>query len=412
MALIRALWYIFAVYPMNYLAERIDWIQESQTIGMAKAARALKAEGYDVINLSFGEPDFTTPHHIREAAKQAIDEGYTHYTPVAGYPELREAISQKFKRDNNLDFSPNQIVVSTGAKHSLMNVIMSTINPGDEVIIPTPFWVSYSEMVKLAQGIPVYVEAGVEQEYKITADQLKAAITPKSKMFLFSSPCNPSGSLYSKAELKAFADVLEAHPEILIVSDEIYEYINFVGEHESIAQFPALKDRVVVVNGVSKGFAMTGWRIGYIGAPLEIADACEKLQGQFTSGASSISQRATLEAVTAPLTEAYRMRDAFKDRRDKVLDWARQIPGWKVPTPQGAFYIFPEISTYFGKEAPSGTIQNATDLCMYILKEAHVSAVTGEAFGAPNCIRLSYAASETELRTAFTRIKEALEKLI
>lgn len=396
---------------MNYLAERVSWINESQTIAMAKAGRELKAKGFDVINLSFGEPDFDTPNHIRNAAKQAIDDGYTFYTPVAGYPELREAIVNKLKRDNDLDYSMNQVVVSTGAKHSIMNVIMAIINPGDEVIIPTPYWVSYSEMVKLVGGVPVFVDADVSSDFKITASQLEAAITPKTKAFLFSSPCNPTGTVYSKEELEVLKDVFVKHPEVVIISDEIYEFINFIGQHESIAQFEEIQDRTVVVNGVSKGFAMTGWRIGYIAAPLEIAQACEKLQGQFTSGASSISQRAALAALTAPLTTTHQMREAFHRRRDMVLGLINEIPGIVCNVPNGAFYLFPDVSAYFGKKYENGVIENANDLCLYILNSCFVSLVPGEAFGAPNCLRLSYAASDDTLKDALKRITEALKAL-
>lgn len=396
---------------MNYLAERISWINESQTIAMAKAGRELKSKGFDVINLSFGEPDFDTPSHIRNAAKQAIDDGYTFYTPVAGYPELREAVVNKLKRDNDLDYNMNQVVVSTGAKHSIMNVIMSIINPGEEVIIPTPYWVSYSEMVKLVEGIPVFVESDVTTDFKITPQQLEAAITPKTKAFLFSSPCNPTGTVYSKEELSALKDVFVKHPEIVIISDEIYEYINFIGSHESIAQFEGIQDRTVVVNGVSKGYAMTGWRIGYIAAPVEIAQACEKLQGQFTSGASSISQRAALTALNSSLTSCYEMRDAFHHRRDLVLGLLNEIPGMQCNVPDGAFYVFPDVSSYFGKKHDKGVINNSNDLCLHILNTCFVSLVPGEAFGAPNCLRISYAASEETLKDALKRIAEVLSAL-
>lgn len=378
---------------------------------MAKAGRELKAKGFDVINLSFGEPDFDTPNHIRNAAKQAIDDGYTFYTPVAGYPELREAVINKLKRDNDLDYSMNQVVVSTGAKHSIMNVILAIVNPGDEVIIPTPYWVSYSEMVKLVGGIPVFVDADVSTDFKITPAQLAAAIGPKTKAFLFSSPCNPTGTVYSKEELAGLKDVFVKHPEVVILSDEIYEYINFLGQHESIAQFEEIQDRTVIINGVSKGFAMTGWRIGYIAAPLEIAVACEKLQGQFTSGASSISQRAALAALTSELTATYQMREAFHRRRDLVLDLLKEIPGVICNVPDGAFYVFPDISAYFGKKHEKGSIENSNDLCLYILNTCFVSLVPGEAFGAPNCLRLSYAASDDTLKDALNRISEALKAL-
>ncbi len=396
---------------MNYLADRVSWINESQTIAMAKAGRELKAKGHDVINLSFGEPDFNTPLHIRNAAKQAIDDGYTFYTPVPGYPELREAVVNKLKRDNDLDYSMNQVVVSTGAKHSIMNVIMATVNPGEEVIIPTPYWVSYSEMVKLVGGVPVFVEGYADAAFKISPEQLEAAITPKTKAFLFSSPSNPTGMVYSREELAGFAEVFRRHPEIVIISDEIYEYINFNGAHQSIAQFEDLLDRVVVVNGVSKGFAMTGWRIGYIAAPLEIAAACEKLQGQFTSGPCSIAQRASITALTAPLTSAIEMKEAFHRRRDLVLELLLEIPEWKCSTPEGAFYVFPDISACFGKKHSGGEIRTSNDLCLYILNTCFVSLVPGEAFGAPNCLRLSYAANDEVLREAIRRIAEAIKAL-
>jgi aspartate aminotransferase len=378
---------------------------------MAKAGRELKSRGFDVINLSFGEPDFQTPNHIKIGAKQAIDDGYTFYTPVPGYPELRDAIVNKLKRDNDLDYTIQQVVVSSGAKHSLMNVVMALVNPGDEVIIPTPYWVSYSEMVKLVKGSPVYVPAGVETDFKITPRQLEEAITPQTKLFMFSSPCNPTGAFYSGEELAALVEVFERHPQVIIVSDEIYEYINFVGKHESIARFESVHDRVVLVNGVSKGFAMTGWRIGYIAAHPAIAEACEKLQGQFTSGPCSIAQRAALTALTSELTPAYEMREAFHRRRDLVLDLVKDIPGFKVNVPDGAFYIFPDISYYFGKSCEGQTISTATDLCLFLLNRAHVSLVPGEAFGEPKCLRLSYAASDETLTEAIRRIKEALAQL-
>lgn len=402
---------LYSQTRMNYLADRVSWINESQTIAMAKAGRELKAKGFDVINLSFGEPDFNTPTHISNAAKQAIDDGYTFYTPVPGYPELREAVVNKLKRDNDLDYSMNQVVVSTGAKHSIMNVVMAVVNPGEEVIIPTPYWVSYSEMIKLVQGVPVFIHADVSVDFKITPSQLEAAITPKTKAFLFSSPCNPTGTVYTKEELRALADVFVRHPGIVIISDEIYEYINFKGPHESIAQFEELQNRVVVVNGVSKGFAMTGWRIGYIAAPKEIAEACEKLQGQFTSGACSIAQRAALAALNSPLTSTYEMREAFRRRRELVLDLIGKIPGIRINVPDGAFYVFPDVSSFFGKSHPGGTIHNANDLCLYILNTCYVALVPGEAFGNPDYLRLSYAASDDMLVEAINRIEKALNAL-
>ncbi|MBP7262191.1 MAG: pyridoxal phosphate-dependent aminotransferase [Bacteroidia bacterium] len=396
---------------MQHPAERLNRIQESQTIGMAKLARALAAEGKDVINLSFGEPDFQTPQHIKDAAKKAIDDGFTFYTPVPGYPELRKAISEKFKNDNHLNYPFDQIVVSTGAKHAIMNTVLALINPGDEVIIPTPYWVSYSEMVKLAEGVPVFVHTTVENDFKPSVEQIKAAITPRTRLFMFSSPCNPTGSVFSKEELKAMADLFAQYPEIYIIADEIYEHITFEGKHESIAQFPEIFERVITVNGVSKGFAMTGWRIGYIGAAKWIAEACEKIQGQFTSGTCSIAQRAALAAITNDLKPTFDMREQFRKRRDLVLELMKEIPGFKLNKPTGAFYVFPDVSYYFGKSFEGKIISDAQDLCMFLLNHAHVSLVTGEAFGNGNYIRFSYAASEENLRKALSRIKQALSEL-
>lgn len=396
---------------MNYLADRINRLSESQTIQMAKLSRELKAKGEDIIDLSLGEPDFPTPQFIIDAAKVAMDEGYTKYTPVAGYLELRQAISAKFKRDNNLDYLPEQIVVSTGAKHAIINVVLSLVNPGEEVIIPTPYWVSYSEMVRLAQGNVVFVPSTIDTDFKITAAQLEAAITPNTKLLMFSSPCNPTGSFYSKDELKAFADVLVKYPHVHIISDEIYEHINFTGKHESIAQFPEIKNQVITVNGVSKGFSMTGWRIGYIGASLEIAKACDKMQSQFTSGTNSIAQRAAMAALNGSLEPTFEMVKAFKKRRDLVLGLLKEIPLLKTNTPSGAFYVFPDVSAYFGKAFNGNVIKDADDLCMYLIHEAKVSIVTGKAFGDDNCVRFSYATSEDILTKAIQRIKEALAKL-
>lgn len=393
------------------IANRVNSFAESQTLGMAKLGRELAAQGHKVISLSLGEPDFDTPEHIKEAAKTAIDENYTHYTPVAGYAELREAICTKLLRDNNLHYTPNQIVVSTGAKQSLMNVVLSVINPGDEVVIPAPYWVSYSSMVEFAGAKPILVLAGIEQDFKVTPEQLEAHITPKTKLMMFSSPCNPSGSIYSKAELQAIAQMLEKYPQIYIISDEIYEQINYIGKHESIAQFENLRDRVIVINGVSKGYAMTGWRLGYIAAPLPVAAACEKIQGQFTSGTSSISQRAAIAALAQSLAPTHAMRDTFKKRRDLVLDMMKNIDGFKCNVPPGAFYVFPDVSSYFGKTDGKQTISDAMDLSMYILEHAHVTTVTGEAFGSPDNLRLSYAASEADLTEAFTRIEKVLKQL-
>jgi aspartate aminotransferase len=396
---------------MSKLSDRINNLAESQTLAMAKKSRELQAQGKDIISLSIGEPDFNTPDFIKDAAKKAIDDNITRYTPVSGILELRKAISQKFKRDNNLDYSFDQVVVSTGAKQSIANVILSMVNPGEEVIVPIPYWVSYIETIKLAEGIPVTIPTSIESNFKITPEQLKKAITPKSKMIVFSTPCNPSGSVYNKEELKALAEVIIQYPDLYIISDEIYEYINFGGKHESIAQFDFIYERVITVNGVSKGYAMTGWRIGYIGAPKWIADACDKMQGQFTSGACSIAQMAAMEGIKAMPSVTFEMRDAFKKRRDLVLNLMKEIPGMKTNVPDGAFYIFPDISHYFGKSYNSYSIKNSSDLSMFILEEGNVALVSGDAFGDDNCIRFSYATSEDKLIEAVKRIKETLAKL-
>lgn len=396
---------------MDLLSKRITELTESQTLAMAARSRELAAKGIDVINLSLGEPDFQTPEHVREAGKLAIDQGYSFYTPVAGYAETREAVVQKLARDNGLHYTPDQIVTSTGAKQSIINVLLCLLNPGDEIIIPTPYWVSYLSMVQLAEGKAVLVAAGVEQDFKITPAQLEAAITPKTKAFLFSSPCNPTGSVYSKTELEALAAVFAQYPHITVISDEIYEYINFEGAHHSIAAIGDMINRTVVVNGLSKGFAMTGWRFGYIAAPLEIAKACVKLQGQFTSATSSITQRAAIAALTGDLGPTYEMREAFRRRRTLVLDALSQIPGLRCNQPTGAFYVFPDVSGFFGKKHGDHLIQNADDLATYLLVEGHVAVVTGEAFGAPNCIRLSYATSDQKLQTAMERMQKALGNL-
>lgn len=396
---------------MSKLSDRINNLAESQTLAMAKKSRELQSQGKDIISLSIGEPDFNTPDFIKEAAKRAIDNNITRYSPVAGYPDLRKAISEKFKRDNNLSYTPEQIIVSTGAKQSIANIILSMVNPGEEVIVPVPYWVSYIETIKLAEGIPVTIPTTVESNFKITPEQLKKAITSKTKMIVFSTPCNPSGSVYNKEELKALAEVIIQFPDIYIISDEIYEYINFIGKHESIAQFDFIYDRVITVNGMSKGFAMTGWRIGYIGAPLWISQACEKMQGQFTSGTSSISQMAALEAAKADPSVTFEMREAFKKRRDLVLGLLNEIPGLKTNTPDGAFYIFPDISSYFGKSYNTYQIKNSNDLSMFLLEEGNIALVSGDAFGDDNCIRFSYATSEKILIEAVKRIKEALAKL-
>ncbi len=396
---------------MTVLSKRIQNLSESQTIKMAKLGRELSSKGINVINLSFGEPDFHTPQYIKDAASDAMDKNFTYYTPVSGYPELRKAIAEKLKRENNLDYNFDQIVVSTGAKQSLANAIMCIIDPGDEVIIPTPYWVSYSEMIKLAEGKSVFVNATVENNFKITPAQLEAAITPKTKMFMFSSPCNPTGSVYSKEELAGLVKVFEKYPHIYILSDEIYEHINFIGGHESIAQFASIKDRTIVVNGFSKAFAMTGWRIGYLAAPKEIADATDKLQGQITSGTCSITQKAGIAACNGGLESVIEMRNAFLKRRDLVYGLLKDIDGVKTNLPDGAFYFFPDFSSYFGSSVNGNMINNAEDLSIYLLNEAHVSTVTGEAFGNPDCIRISYAASEDDLKDAMKRIKDALYKL-
>jgi aspartate aminotransferase len=396
---------------MSKLSDRINNLAESQTLAMAKKSRELQAQGRDIISLSIGEPDFNTPDFIKEAAKKAIDNNITRYTPVPGLLDVRKAISEKFKRDNNLNYSAEQIVVSTGAKQSIANVILSMVNPGEEVIVPIPYWVSYIETIKLAEGIPVTIPTSVESNFKITPAQLKNAITPKTKMMVFSTPCNPSGSVYSKDELKALAEIIIQYPDLYVISDEIYEYINFIGKHESFAQFDFIYDRVITVNGVSKGYAMTGWRIGYIGAPKWIADACEKMQGQFTSGACSIAQMAAMEGVKAEPSVTFEMRDAFKKRRDLVLGLLKEIPGLKTTIPDGAFYIFPDISSYFGKSYNNYHIKNSNDLSMFLLEEGNVALVSGDAFGDDNCIRFSYATSEDRLIESVKRVKEALAKL-
>ncbi len=393
------------------LSNIINNLSESQTLAMTRLSRELQAQGKDVISLSIGEPDFDTPDFIKEAAKKAIDENYTHYTPVPGYPELRTAIANKLKRDNGLDHNADQIVVSTGAKHSLANVSLSLLNPDDEVIIPAPYWVSYHEIIKLAGAKPVSIPTTIEQDFKVTPNELKQYITDKTRMIWFSTPCNPSGSVYTKEELKEIADLIKDYPNIFIVSDEIYEHINFMSKHESIAQFDTIKEQVIVVNGVSKGFAMTGWRIGYIAAPKWVADACTKMQGQFTSGTSSISQKAAQAAMEAEPNVTEEMRKAFEKRRELVLNLMGEIPGIKLNNPKGAFYVFPDVSSYYGKSDGETTINNGTDLCMFLLNKGLVALVTGEAFGDPNCIRLSYAASEEVLIEAIKRIKNTLALL-
>lgn len=389
----------------------INNMQESATIAMAQMARDLKSQGHDVISLSLGEPDFDTPDHIKQAAVDALWAGYTKYTPVPGLMEFREAICTKFKRDNNLDFAPNQIVVSNGAKQSIANLCLSLLNEGDEVVLLAPYWVSYFEIIRIPGGIPVIVSAGIDQDFKVTAEQVAAAITPRTKMVLFSSPCNPTGSVYSSEELEAIANVVAPHENITIVSDEIYEYINFKGAHVSIGAFDCVKDRTVTVNGFAKGFAMTGWRLGYIGGPQWIAAACAKIQGQFTSGANSFGQKAAAHALLSDMTPTYNMVKEFRKRRDMMIELLSDIPGFKVNNPEGAFYIFPDISAFFGKSDGETTVNNANDFCNYLMVNAHVGAVSGSAFGADDCFRISYAASEEQLREAVRRIKEAVGKL-
>ncbi len=399
---------------MEILSNRILSMGESETLAMTQKARELKAQGKDIISLSIGEPDFDTPDEAKEAAKKAIDENFTHYPPVPGYPDLREAVCNKFKRDNNLEFKPEQIIVSTGAKQSIFQLVQCLVNPGDEVIIPTPYWVSYREVVRYSGGVCKFIQTRIEDKFKITPAQLEAAITPKTKLLMFSTPSNPTGMLYSKEELEGLARVLERNPHVYVMADEIYEHINFVGRHESIAQFESVRDRVITVNGVAKGFAMTGWRIGFIAAPLPIAKACNKLQGQLTSATCSIAQKATVAAMMMdPKTNKYiaEMRETFRKRRDMVYKMLCDIPDIKVCMPEGAFYFFPEVSAYYGKRYGQYTINNSTDMAMYLLNEAGVATVMGSAFGDDNCIRLSYATSEDLLVRALKQIKEAMLKL-
>lgn len=397
---------------MSQLSPRLAALSESETLAMSQKSNELKAQGFDIVNLSVGEPDFYTPKHIKEAAKQAVDNNFSFYSPVPGYMPLRQAIAKKLKVENNLDYDATQILCSNGAKQSVCNVVMSIVGPGDEVIIPAPYWVSYAEMVKLADGTNVIVKTGIEQDFKMTAAQLEAAITPKTTALILCSPSNPTGSVYSKSELKALADVIAKHPNIYVISDEIYEHINYVGAHESIAQFSEIKDRVVIVNGVSKGYAMTGWRIGWIAAPLWITKACNKLQGQYTSGPCSIAQKAAEAAYTGPQECVEEMRQAFERRRNLIYNLMSDIPGLQVNKPQGAFYVFPKCSSLFGKKTPKGDVINsAADLAMYLLTEGHVACVGGGAFGAPEYIRMSYATSDENIKKAAQRIKEAIEKL-
>lgn len=393
------------------LSSLLDRFSEPETLKMAKLGRELRAQGIDVIDLSLGEPDFDTPQHIKDAAIKAINDNWSHYTPVAGFLDLREAVCTKLKRDNNLDYKPENIVTSTGAKQSLANAILALAEAGDEVIIPTPFWVTYSELVKIAGGTVKQVQTSPESGFKISPAQLEAAISEKSKVFLFSSPCNPSGAVYSKEELAALAEVFRKYPNIYIISDEIYEYINFVGAHESIAQFDDLKERIIIVNGLSKGFAMTGWRLGYTASSVTVAKAMEKLQGQFTSGTCSITQKAAVTALTTDLRPSFEMTEEFTRRRTRVLEIVKEIPGFKIVEPDGAFYIFPDISYYYGKSDGTTTVNNASEFCMYLLNTAHVSSVMGDAFGEPTCVRFSFANSIENIEKAWVRIKDALSKL-
>ena len=396
---------------MDSLSARINSLPVSATLAMAAKARELKNQGVDVIGLSLGEPDFNTPEFIKEAAIQAVKDNWNSYSPVDGYADLKTAICAKFKRDNGLEYTPSQIVVSTGAKQSIANVVLSLINPGDEVIVPAPYWVSYAEIIKMAEGVPVFIDTSIKNDFKISPSELQGAITNKTKMMIYSSPCNPSGSVYSKEELRSLADVLVNYPSITVLSDEIYEHINFTGSYFSIGAFPDMYNQVVTINGVSKSFAMTGWRLGYIGAPLHIAQACTKIQGQFTSGTSSISQRAAIAAVSANPSEIHEMRDAFLSRRDFILEELNKIKGININQPQGAFYVFPDVSAFFNKSYGNFTVTNSDQLAMYILETAKVAVVTGNAFGSPNCIRISYASSMEKLKDAMDRIATALNNL-
>jgi len=396
---------------MEIISDRVNRLSESATIAMARKARELKSQGIDIISLSLGEPDFNTPDFIKDTGKEGIDKNFSKYMPVNGYQDLREAISNKFKRDNGIDYSTEQIVVSTGAKQSIANVVLSLINPGDEVIVPAPYWVSYAEIIKMAEGVPVFIDTSIKNDFKISPSELQDAINSKTKMMIYSSPCNPSGSVYSKKELRSLADVLVNYPSITVISDEIYEHINFTGSYFSIGAFPDVYNQVVTINGVSKSFAMTGWRLGYIGAPLHIAQACTKIQGQFTSGTSSISQRAAIAAVSADPSVVHKMRDAFLSRRDFILEELNKINGININQPQGAFYVFPDVSAFFNKSYGDFKITNSDKLAMYILETAKVAVVTGNAFGSPNCIRISYASSMEKLKDAMNRIATALNNL-
>lgn len=393
------------------LSSRLQRFAEPETLRMAKMGRELRAKGFDVIDLSLGEPDFDTPQHIKDAAKRAIDENWSHYPPVAGYPDLREAVCTKLKRDNNLDYKPENILVSTGAKQSIANLIMAVVDAGDEVVIPTPYWVSYSEIVKMSEGVPVMIRTSAASGYKVSAAEVEAAITPKTKLFMFSSPCNPTGAVYTKAELEALADVFRKHPEVYIMSDEIYEYINYNGKHESIAQFDDIKDRVIIINGLSKGFAMTGYRLGFIAGAPDVVKACEKIQGQITSGANAVTQRAAIVALTTDLAPSRAMVTEFAERKKVIMQLLSELPGVTCNEPDGAFYVFPNISYYFGKSDGTTTVNNSDELCFYILENAHVTTVTGKAFGEDQCIRIAYTNSLAKIQEGMARIKNVLSKL-
>ena len=396
---------------MAQLSDRLNRLAPSATLAMSQKSSEMKAQGIDVINMSVGEPDFNTPENIKEAAKKAIDDNFSRYSPVPGYPDLRKAIVAKLKNENGLDYTVNEVIVGTGGKQGICNVILALVNPGDEVIIPAPYWVSYPQMAKLAGGVPVIVNAGFDQDFKMTPEQLEAAITPKTKMLILCSPSNPTGSVYSKEELAALADVLRKHPDVFVLADEIYEHINYIGKHHSIAQEPGLKEQVIIANGVSKAYAMTGWRIGFLAGPEWIIKGCNKLQGQYTSGTCSVSQKAAEAAYTLDQSTVEEMRQAFERRRDLIVKLAKEVPGLEVNIPQGAFYLFPKCNSYFGKSNGDKTINNSTDFAMYLLEEAHVATVGGDAFGDPDCFRMSYATSDENIKEAIRRIKEALSKL-
>ena len=396
---------------MAQLSDRLNRLAPSATLAMSQKSSEMKAQGIDVINMSVGEPDFNTPENIKEAAKKAIDDNFSRYSPVPGYPDLRKAIVAKLKNENGLDYTVNEVIVGTGGKQGICNVILALVNPGDEVIIPAPYWVSYPQMAKLAGGVPVIVNAGFDQDFKMTPEQMEAAITPKTKMLILCSPSNPTGSVYSKEELAALADVLRKHPDVFVLADEIYEHINYIGKHHSIAQEPGLKEQVIIANGVSKAYAMTGWRIGFLAGPEWIIKGCNKLQGQYTSGTCSVSQKAAEAAYTLDQSAVEEMRQAFERRRDLIVKLAKEVPGLEVNIPQGAFYLFPKCNSYFGKSNGNKTINNSTDFAMYLLEEAHVATVGGDAFGDPDCFRMSYATSDENIKEAIRRIKEALSKL-